>query len=122
MNKNKAPVNIHDYYHAHVYFEQETLEYAENLCKKAGEIFNLIVGRVHQKPIGPHPKWSCQITFSSNDFDHFIAWLEDKRQGLSVLVHALTDDNLQAHTEYAYWLGDEVELNLDLFRSGEGLK
>jgi aromatic ring-cleaving dioxygenase len=107
----------HDYYHAHVYFEQETLEFAKELCKKAGHVFTLEVGTVHQKPIGPHPKWSCQITFSSSDSEQFIPWLEDNRQGLSVLVHALTGDNLHDHTENAYWLGNEVELSLDLFRN-----
>jgi DOPA 4,5-dioxygenase len=117
MNKFKSPVNIHDNYHAHVYFEQETLVFATNLCEKAGDLFTLKVGRVHQNPIGPHPKWSCQITFSSNDFEQFIPWLEDNRQGLSVLVHALTGDNLQDHTDYAYWLGKEVDLCLDIFRS-----
>jgi aromatic ring-cleaving dioxygenase len=117
MNTFKPPVNIHDYYHAHVYFEQQTLAFAKILCKKAGDLFSLQVGRVHQKPLGPHPKWSCQIIFTSNDFEKFIPWLEDNRKGLSVLVHALTDDNLQDHTEYAYWLGTEVELSLDLFRS-----
>ena len=117
MNNLKAPMNIHDYYHAHVYFEQDTLTFAEGLCKTAGDLFTLKVGRVHQKPIGPHPKWSCQITFSSHDFAQFIPWLEDNRQGLSVLVHALTDNNLQDHTEFAYWLGTEVELSLDLFRT-----
>jgi aromatic ring-cleaving dioxygenase len=113
----KPPVNIHDYYHAHVYFDQDTIEFAGDLCKKAGNLFTLKVGKVHQKPVGPHPMWSCQITFSSDDFTQFIAWLEEHRQGLSILVHALTGDNLQDHTEYAYWLGTEVELSLDLFRS-----
>jgi aromatic ring-cleaving dioxygenase len=117
MNTLKSPVNIHDNYHAHVYFEQETLVLATHLCEKAGDLFTLKVGRVHQNPIGPHPKWSCQITFSSNDFEQFIPWLEENRQGLSVLVHALTGDNLQDHTDYAYWLGKEVDLRLDIFRS-----
>jgi aromatic ring-cleaving dioxygenase len=117
VNKLKPPINIHDYYHCHVYFEQETLEFATDLCKKAADLFALKMGRVHQKAIGPHLKWSCQITFSSADFDPFIAWLEDNRHGLSVLVHALTGDNLQDHTEYAYWLGNEVELSLDIFRT-----
>ena len=72
MNKPRYPKNTHDYYHAHVYFEQETLEFATALCKKAGDLFRLKIGRVHQKPVGPHPKWSCQITFSSNDFAQFI--------------------------------------------------
>jgi aromatic ring-cleaving dioxygenase len=116
MNKLKPPVNSHDNYHAHLYFEQETLALAKYLCKKAGDLFSLKVGRGHQKNIGPHPKWSCQITFTSSDFEQFIPWLDDQRQGVSVLVHGVTGDNLKDHTEYAYWLGTEVELNLDLFR------
>jgi aromatic ring-cleaving dioxygenase len=48
MNKLKSLVNKHDYYHAHVYFEQETLEFAKELCKKAGHVFTLEVGTVHQ--------------------------------------------------------------------------
>jgi DOPA 4,5-dioxygenase len=117
MNELKYPINSHEHYHAHVYFEQETITLATALCKSVGDLFALKIGRIHQKSIGPHPKWSCQISFSSTDFEHLIAWLENHRKGLSVLVHALTGDNLQDHTEHAYWLGDEVELSLDLFRS-----
>lgn len=116
MNIQKIPVNIHDNYHAHVYFEQETLEHAITLCEKAGELFSLKVGRVHQKPIGPHPVWSCQISFSARHFDQLIPWLEENRQGLSVLVHGISGDNLKDHTEYAYWLGSEIDLSLDIFR------
>jgi DOPA 4,5-dioxygenase len=115
MNTQK-PLNKHKNYHAHVYFDQNTIKFAENLCKKAGSLFTLDVGRVHQKPVGPHPNWSCQIKFTEQDFPQFIAWLEEHRQGLSVLVHAVTGNNLQDHTEFAYWLGDEIKLNLDLFR------
>ena len=52
MNKLKSPVNINDYYHAHVYFEQESLAFASDLCQKAGDMFKLKVGLVHQKAIG----------------------------------------------------------------------
>ena len=116
MHRSNPPINVHEHYHAHLYFDQASLDFATELCLKAGNSFTLKVGRIHQKPIGPHPQWSCQITFSSDDFEAFIPWLKDHRQGLSVLVHGLTGDNLKDHTEYAYWLGDEVELNLALFR------
>ncbi len=116
MDKSAYPINVHKHYHAHLYFDQETIDFATELCQRAGALFMLQVGRVHQKPIGPHPQWSCQITFSSDDFEAFIPWLEAQRHRLSVLVHGLTGDNLQDHTEHAYWLGDEVELNLELFR------
>ena len=117
MSAPRRPVNNHKGYHAHVYFERETLEFASSLCKQAGELFSLKVGRVHQKPIGPHPKWSCQITFSGNDFDEFIPWIDDNRNGLTIFVHSLTGDDLKDHTDYAYWLGDSVELKLSVFNT-----
>lgn len=117
MNDIRRPVNNHKAYHAHVYFEQDTLEFASGLCEKAGELFGLKVGRVHQKPVGPHPKWSCQITFAAKNFDAFIPWVDENRNGLTILVHALTGNDLKDHTEYVYWLGDSVELKLSIFNA-----
>lgn len=113
--KTKRPVNSHKAYHAHVYFDDDTKSLAREVCETAGEMFGLRVGRFHEKLVGPHPCWSCQITFGTKDFEHFIAWLDENRKGLAVLVHALTGDDLKDHTEFAYWLGDAVDLNLEVF-------
>ena len=115
MKETKRPVNAHKAYHAHVYYDQESLAFASALCKEAGERFNLKVGRVHEKLVGPHPRWSCQITFGTKDFDEFIPWLDEHRNGLTVLVHAVTGNDLDDHTKYAYWLGESVELDLSMF-------
>ena len=117
MNQIKRPINIHDAYHAHVYFDSETLNLASSLCEQAGKLFGLKIGTVLQKKVGPHPKWSCQIIFFSKDFDKFIPWISENRNGLTILVHAITGDDLKDHTEYAYWLGDRVELNLSMFEA-----
>ncbi|OEY65423.1 DOPA 4,5-dioxygenase family protein [Marinobacter sp. X15-166B] len=114
-NEPRRPVNTHKAYHAHVYFEQETLEFARQLCTEAGERFNLRVGRFHEKPVGPHPKWSCQISFGTADFDQLVPWLDEHRQGLSILIHGLTGNDLEDHTRYAYFLGDPVELDVSMF-------
>lgn len=111
------PQNIHEAYHAHVYFDQDTLNVATALCEQAGTQFNVKVGRIHQKPVGPHPRWSCQLSFNNQDFDALIPWLESNRQGLSVLVHALTGDDLKDHTTYASWLGESVDLRLAMFEN-----
>ena len=113
MNDTKRPVNTFKAYHAHVYFDKETLEFASSFCQNAGELFGLRVGRVLQKPVGPHPRWSCQILFASRHFDELISWLDENRNGLTILVHPLTGDDLLDHTDYASWLGDSVELDLD---------
>jgi len=117
MKKIRRPVNIHKAYHAHVYFEQETLEFASNICTTASEMFGLKIGSVIQKPVGPHPMWSCQILFTAKHFDDFIPWIDENRQNLTILVHAVTGDDLMDHTEYAYWLGDSVELKLSFFNA-----
>jgi len=115
MNDIKRPINSHKAYHAHVYFDSETLAYAKSLCEKAGITFGVKVGRVHEKLVGPHPKWSCQITFGASQFDELIPWFDENRRGLTVLVHALTGNDLEDHTDYAYWLGDSLTLDLSLF-------
>lgn len=117
MKEIKPPVNIHKAYHAHVYFDEASKESARDLCNTVGNRFNLKVGRFHEKLVGPHPMWSCQITFGKKDFDEFIPWLSENRNELTILVHALTGDDLKDHTEYAYWLGESVELNLDMFNN-----
>ncbi len=115
MNESQFPVNSHHDYHAHVYFDQQTIVFAAALCKQAGRRFNVHIGRVHEKLVGPHPKWSCQIKFTANEFDDLVPWLDQQRGGLSVLVHADTGNDLDDHTIHAYWLGDSVQLNLSMF-------
>ncbi|SJL82449.1 DOPA 4,5-dioxygenase family protein [Vibrio palustris] len=112
MEAIKRPVNVHQAYHAHVYFNQDTLEFARDLCHKAGEQFTATIGRVHEKLVGPHTMWSCQIKFSTKVFDDIIPWLEENRNGLTIFVHGLTGDDLADHTTYAYWLGDPVAIDL----------
>ncbi|MEH6453824.1 MAG: DOPA 4,5-dioxygenase family protein [Psychromonas sp.] len=115
MSEIKRPINVHQKYHAHLYFDSETLAFATDLGKQVAEKFFLKVGRVHQKAVGPHARWSCQILFGQDDFETLIPWLDNNRGNLSILVHADTGDDLKDHTDYAYWLGDESDLNLSMF-------
>ena len=112
MEAVKRPVNKHPAYHAHVYFDEVTLAFARQLCHQAGETFPVSIGRIHEKRVGPHTMWSCQIAFSSEVFDAIIPWLEVHRAGLTVFVHGLTGNPLADHTIHAYWLGDPVALDL----------
>ena len=113
---SRRPVNIHRAYHAHVYFDADTVDQARALCEEAGRNFQVAVGRVHEKLVGPHPRWSCQLAFSAAEFDRLVPWLDEHRNGLDVFVHGLTGDDLKDHTDYAYWLGKEWPLDLSLFR------
>jgi DOPA 4,5-dioxygenase len=39
-----------------------------------------------------------------------VPWLMFNRQGLNILIHPLTDDEVEDHTEHAVWLGAPVGL------------
>ncbi|MGB2924352.1 MAG: DOPA 4,5-dioxygenase family protein [Limnothrix sp.] len=109
------PQNLYKKYHAHVYFDAASFQEAQKFCLEAGKEFQVAVGTLHQRPVGPHPYWSCQISFGTEQFDEIIAWLNKYRNGLDILVHGLTGDDLKDHTEHASWLGKASALNLKMF-------
>lgn len=110
------PRNLFAHYHAHVYFGPESVAQARALCEQAGRELGVQVGRVHEKLVGPHPHWSCQLAFDADRFDSVIPWLEAHRDGLDIFVHGLTGDDLEDHTTHASWLGQSTPLHLDIFR------
>lgn len=111
----RRPQNLHSRYHAHVYFDATTTGQARALCEQAATLFGVAMGRVHEKLVGPHPHWSCQLAFASTQFDLLVPWLDEHRGGLSILVHATTGNDLQDHTTHASWLGEPAQLDLSMF-------
>lgn len=113
----QRPHNVHALYHAHVYFDETSTQQARELCQSAATLFGVTMGRVHQKLVGPHPHWSCQLAFDSTQFGTLIPWLESKRDGLNILIHALTGKDVEDHTIHASWLGEPATLDLSHFES-----
>ncbi|MBL0421515.1 DOPA 4,5-dioxygenase family protein [Ramlibacter sp. AW1] len=112
----RRPVNVHRAYHAHVYFDADTVDQARALCEEAARRFGISMGRVHEKRVGPHPRWSCQLAFAAGDFERVVPWLDEHRGGLDVFVHGLSGDALKDHTDFAYWLGNDWPLDLRQFQ------
>ncbi len=104
-------------FHAHVYFDAASMAQARKLCEQAREKFGVEMGRVHERPVGPHPDWSCQMAFAPELFGALIPWLALNRNGLIVFVHPETGDELKDHTEHALWMGEIRELDLSIFKS-----
>ena len=101
-------------YHAHVYFNADTLAQARALCEAAAARFPLKMGRVHEKPVGPHPDWSCQLAFKAALFAEVIPWLLLNRQGLVVFIHPITGQDLIDHRDRAMWMGAVRPLDLSV--------
>jgi len=105
---------IHDF-HAHIYFDAEEVDKARALGDVAREHFGVPVGHYHTRPVGPHPRGSCQLTVPPGQFGEFAQWLVLNRAGLTIFAHANTGNDLADHTAHVIWFGPSEELNLAMF-------
>jgi len=101
-------------YHAHVYFDTTSSSQARALCAAAAARFSVTLGRHHEKPVGPHPDWSCQLAFAPEVFGELIPWLAMHRAGLVVFVHPISDNELRDHRDRAIWMGAVRPLDLSV--------
>ena len=105
-------------YHTHIYFDAASLLQARRLCEDCRDRFGVEMGHVHERLVGPHPDWSCQLAFPPELFADVVPWLALNRDGLVVFIHPETGDDLKDHTEYALWMGDIRPLDLSPFGTG----
>ena len=102
-------------FHAHIYFDADELERAQELASAAQERFGLAIGHFHQRPVGPHPRGSVQMTVPVDKFGEVATWLSVNRAGLTIFAHATTGDDKQDHSHNVVWFGASEELNLSIF-------
>lgn len=113
-----SSIQIHNIvaYHAHLYFsDAASMQAAMRVADLAVKAFPVKIGRFHQRPVGPHPLWSCQISFAAETFGDFIPWLMLNRGEIDVFLHPLTGDDYLDHTQGASWLGKSYALDLTGF-------
>jgi len=105
-------------YHAHVYFDAASREPAARLREAVLARFpGATMGRWHERPIGPHPRWSYQIAFAPALLPELLPWLALNRGDLTVFLHPNTGDDLADHRDFAVWMGRQEELDLGIFRA-----
>lgn len=101
-------------YHAHIYYDAGSIDRARAVIDAACERFDVVRGRMHEKPVGPHPMWSCQLEASPEVFAEMLPWLALNRDGLVVFNHPDTGDVMADHRDHAIWLGGMPGLRLDV--------
>jgi aromatic ring-cleaving dioxygenase len=104
-----------DGFHAHVYFDADTVTKARDLCERAAAEFGVVMGRVHERNVGPHPMWSCQLGTTNAQFAALLSWLALHRDGLIIFSHPNTADPLKDHRDHGIWLGTGLDLDLSIF-------
>ena len=113
------PENLHGY-HVHIYFDDTDKVRATELRDTLVERFKAQPSRPQFIGIaGPHPIPQMSAIFSKAAFTaDVVPWLMFNRQGLDILIHPLTNDEVEDHTTHAVWLGTTVELLTDKLKHG----
>ena len=117
VENTEAPQeSIPKHYHLHLYFDDETAEFARMIWTRAKEQGSIeSVGRFHDKPVGPHPQRQFQLRVRATELSQVEDWLDLARGSLDVLIHPEVEDDLLAHTVLARWLGRPHALHLQIF-------
>ncbi|WP_081688008.1 DOPA 4,5-dioxygenase family protein [Rhizobium mesoamericanum] len=114
MSKDDLPLKLDriESYHAHVYFDgSEQRETAELLREEIAERFSVLLGRWHDRPVGPHALAMYQVAFLPVEFPRLVPWLMVNRRGLTILIHPNTGEPKSDHLERALWLGAVLEID-----------
>jgi DOPA 4,5-dioxygenase len=101
-------------WHAHVYFDAGSRDLAWQFRERVSAQFGdkVQIGHFHERPVGPHPQWSYQITIAPAQFAECVGWLALNHGALDVFAHPNTGDQLRDHRDCALWLGRSHKLDL----------
>ena len=101
-------------WHAHVYFDADTrdaaMAFRDVIAAQFGGRVDL--GRFHERPVGPHPRWSYQLAFAPAELAQVVGWLALNHGALDVFLHPNTGDQLRDHRDSAVWIGRSWDLDL----------
>jgi len=116
-------------YHAHLYFDAETIAQAASLRADLWERFgdDIKLYRLHSEPEGPHPCPSFGFAFTERSLASVTRWLDTRAAHLSSLVHPVIADDRAAHIDHGQWHGAPVDLRLGQLgppptREGHGVR
>lgn len=99
-------------YHAHIYFDgPEQREAAAALREEIAQRFSVVLGRWHDRLVGPHTRPMYQVAFAPAEFPRLVPWLMLNRRGLAVLIHPETSQPRADHLVHAMWLGEILDIN-----------
>jgi DOPA 4,5-dioxygenase len=103
-------------WHCHVYFTPEQREVAVQLNEDLQDQFRIWDYRWLNEANPMHPRPMFRFQFPREDLARFIEWITLYRNGLSVLVHAITGDDVFDHSYNTMWLGEPLVIDLDGLR------
>lgn len=102
-------------FHAHIYFSKDETALAAKVRERIIEALPQLTytGQLIPIPVGPHTKPMFELHIPAAIKNYALACIDGRREGLSVLVHPVQQDELAAHTSAAVWLGTKLPLKLE---------
>jgi|SRR5690606_16598656 len=104
-----------EFAHAHIYYESDSRDRAARFRDKIVSEFGdrVRVSRLVDRPIGPHPVPMFEVDFRSDLLEEITPLFEREREGLSILVHPVSEEEVLDHIERAVWFGAKLPLKID---------
>jgi aromatic ring-cleaving dioxygenase len=106
------------YYHIHQYFELKDLVEVQNLRDQIEQGFlgQIRVSGLVARKVGPHPLPMFEIIVGAEQKGKIKDYLKKYNGDRSALIHPVTENDLEAHTKLAEWIGPRLDLNLSIFK------
>lgn len=103
-------------YHVHVYYDDSNLELIKEIRKHLWDLFSdnsfIQIGKMYDHPIGPHPQAQFVVAIHHTFLQFVFNFFMKNRQGLSVLIHPETGNEIKDHTDHLVWMGTPLTLDL----------
>jgi aromatic ring-cleaving dioxygenase len=103
-------------FHIHLYYSETTIHLAKALAKEVESKYSIQIGTFHHRNVGPHPRWSVQLSVPTHLFGDILSFVAINRKDLTVFSHPDTGHDLLDHTDHAIWMGEVLEMNLEIFK------
>lgn len=104
-------------YHIHIYHDDAMSQFvADGIREQIKTLFpEHLEADYNIARVGPHLAHNIQIDIKKEGFAEILQWLQMNNDGLSILVHPETGDDIKDHLQHSIWVNKELGYNMDFF-------
>lgn len=99
-------------YHAHIYWNNSKERAIAISLQEELQKLGCPLGRVHDTPIGPHTLAMYQAVYDDSNKAAVEKYLTANANGISILLHEDTGDDIHDHTDGVRWINKELPIDI----------